>query len=84
MIRDSKFKKIDMIITKSIFRFARKTLDCLNYVRELKEVRVRVIFENEAINTLDSEEEVLITILTSLAQDEIRSISENGTWGIRR
>ncbi len=84
MIRDCKSKKIDMIITKSIFRFARKTLDCLNYVRELKELGVGVIFEKEAINTLDSEGEVLITILASLAQDESRSISENGTWVIRR
>lgn len=84
MIRDCKSRKIDMIITKSISRFARNTLDCLNYVRELKELGVGVIFEKENINTLDSKGEVLITILASLAQDESRSISENSTWGIRR
>lgn len=84
MIKDCKARKIDMIITKSISRFARNTLDCLNYVRELKELGVGVIFEKENINTLDSKGEVLITILASLAQDESRSISENSTWGIRR
>lgn len=63
-----------MIITKSISRFARNTLDCLNYVRELKELGIGVIFEKENINTLDSKGEVLITILASLAQDESRSI----------
>lgn len=84
MIKDCKARKIDMIITKSISRFARNTLDCLNYVRELKELGVGIIFEKENINTLDSKGEVLITILASLAQDESRSISENSTWGIRR
>lgn len=84
MIQDCKARKIDMIITKSISRFARNTLDCLNYVRELKELEIGVIFEKENINTLDSKGEVLITILASLAQDESRSISENSTWGIRR
>lgn len=84
MIKDCKARKIDMIITKSISRFARNTLDCLNYIRELKEYGVGVIFEKENINTLDSKGEVLITILASLAQDESRSISENSTWGIRR
>src|SRR5690554_6208356 len=84
MIKDCKAGKIDMIITKSISRFARNTLDCLNYIRELKEYGVGVIFEKENINTLDSKGEVLITILASLAQDESRSISENCTWGIRR
>ncbi|MDD2494640.1 MAG: recombinase family protein [Tissierellia bacterium] len=84
MIRDCKSRKIDMIITKSISRFARNTLDTLNYVRELKELGVGVIFEKENINTLDSKGEVLLTILSSLAQDESRNISENSTWGIRR
>lgn len=84
MIRDCKAGKIDMIITKSISRFARNTLDTLNYVRELKELGVGVIFEKENINTLDSKGEVLLTILSSLAQDESRNISENSTWGIRR
>lgn len=84
MIEDCKAGKIDVIITKSISRFARNTLDCLNYVRILKELHIAVIFEKENINTLDSKGEVLLTILSSLAQDESRSISENTTWGIRR
>lgn len=84
MIEDCKNGKIDAIITKSISRFARNTLDCLNYVRMLKELGIGVIFEKENINTLDSKGEVLLSILSSLAQDESRSISENSTWGIRR
>ena len=84
MIDDCVAGKIDMVITKSISRFARNTLDCLNYVRKLKELGVGVIFEKENINTLDSKGEVLLSILSSLAQDESRSISENTTWGLRR
>ena len=84
MIEDCKAGKIDIIITKSISRFARNTLDTLNYVRQLKDLGIGVIFEKENINTLDSKGEVLLTILSSLAQDESRSISENSTWGIRR
>ncbi len=84
MIADCRAGKIDMIITKSISRFARNTLDCLNYVRELKDLEIGIIFEKENINTLDAKGEVLLTILSSLAQDESRSISENCTWGIRR
>jgi len=84
MIADYRAGKIDMIITKSISRFARNTLDCLNYMRELKELGIGIIFEKENINTLDAKGEVLLTILSSLAQDESRSISENSTWGIRR
>lgn len=84
MIADCRAGKIDVIITKSISRFARNTLDCLNYVRELKELGIGIIFEKENINTLDAKGEVLLTILSSLAQDESRSISENCTWGIRR
>ena len=84
MIADCRVGKIDLLITKSISRFARNTLDCLNYVRELKELGIGIIFEKENINTLDAKGEVLLTILSSLAQDESRSISENSTWGIRR
>lgn len=84
MIADCRAGKIDLIITKSISRFARNTLDCLNYVRELKELGIGITFEKENINTLDAKGEVLLTILSSLAQDESRSISENCTWGIRR
>ena len=84
MIADCGDGKIDMTITKSISRFARNTLDCLNYVRELKELGIGILFEKENINTLDTKGEVLLTILSSLVQDESRSISENSTWGIRR
>ena len=84
MIDDCKAGRIDVIITKSISRFARNSLDTLNYVRQLKDLGIGVIFEKENINTLDSKGEVLLTILSSLAQDESRSISENSTWGIRR
>lgn len=80
MIKDCRAGKIDLIITKYISRFVRNTLDCLNYVRELKELGVGIVFEKENINTLDAKGEVL----SSLAQDESRSISENCTWGIRR
>jgi len=84
MIEDCKAGKIDMIITKSISRFARNTLDTLTFVRMLKDLGVEVYFERENIRTLDSKGEVLLSILSSLAQDESRSISENSTWGIRR
>ena len=84
MIEDCKAGKIDGIITKSISRFARNTLDCLNYVRQFKDLGIGVTFEKENIFTLDSKGEVLLSILSSLAQDESRSISENSTWGIRR
>lgn len=73
-----------MIITKSIFQFARNTLDCLNYVRELKDLGIGIIFEKENINTLDVKGEVLFSILSSLVQDESHSISENCTRGICR
>lgn len=84
MIADCRNGKIDRIITKSISRFARNTLDCLNYVRELKALGIGINFEKEGINTLESSGEVLLTILSSLAQDESRSISENTRWGLRR
>ncbi len=84
MVEDCKAGKIDMIITKSISRFARNTLDTLNYVGMLKELGIGIIFEKENISTLDSKGEVLLTRLSSLAQTESRSISENSTWGIRR
>lgn len=84
MIMDCRAGKIDRIITKSISRFVRNTLDCLNYVRELKRLGIGVTFEKEAIDTLDAKGEVLLTILSSLAQDESRNISENSTWGIRK
>lgn len=84
MIQDCRDGKIDLILVKSISRFARNTLDLLKYVRELKALGIAVLFERENINTLDTTGEVLLTILSSLAQDESRNISENSRWGILR
>ena len=84
MVRDALNGKIDLIITKSVSRFARNTVDSLTTVRKLKERGVEVYFEKENIYTLDSKGELLITIMSSLAQEESRSISENVTWGMRK
>lgn len=84
MIRDCKAGRIDMIITKSISRFARNTLDCLAHVRMLKEKGIAVFFEKENLNTMDPSGEMVLTILSSLAQEESRSISTNVHWGIVR
>lgn len=84
MIKDALDGKIDIILTKSISRFARNTVDALTIIRQLKEKNVAVIFEKEGINTLDATGELLITILSSLAQEESRNISENVRWGIVR
>lgn len=84
MIQDALDGKIDLIITKSVSRFARNTVDSLTTVRKLKEKGVEVYFEKENIWTLDSKGELLITIMSSLAQEESRSISENTAWGIRK
>jgi len=84
MISDALAGKIDLIITKSVSRFARNTVDTLTIVRQLKEKGVEVYFEKENIYTLDSKGELLITIMSSLAQEESRSISENVTWGQRK
>ena len=84
MVEDALSGKIDLIITKSISRFARNTVDSLVTVRKLKEKGVEVYFEKENIWTLDSKGELLITIMSSLAQEESRSISENTTWGKRK
>ena len=70
MIGECMAGQIDMIITKSISRFARNTLDCLKYIRQLKEKNIPVFFEKEAINTMESKGEVLLTIMASLAQQE--------------
>lgn len=83
MIEDCKAGKIDLIITKSISRFARNMQDCLHYSRLLKNMGIGVYFEKENINTLDASGELLFTILSSLAQEESRNISENSQWGIR-
>ncbi len=84
MIADALAGKIDLIITKSISRFARNTVDTLTTVRKLKEKGIEVYFEKENIHTLDGKGELLITIMSSLAQEESRSISENVTWGQRK
>jgi DNA invertase Pin-like site-specific DNA recombinase len=84
MVRDALEGKIDLIVTKSVSRFARNTVDSLTTVRKLKEAGVEVYFEKENIWTLDSKGELLITIMSSLAQEESRSISENVTWGQRK
>ena len=84
MMEDCRLGKIDMILTKSVSRFARNTVDALNNIRELKARNIGVFFERENIWTLDAKGEFLITLLTSLAQEESRSISENTTWGKRK
>lgn len=84
MIADAKAGKIDLIITKSVSRFARNTVDSLTTVRDLKNMGIEIYFEKENIWTLDSKGELLITIMSSLAQEESRSISENVTWGHRK
>lgn len=83
MIEDCCSGKIDMVITKSVSRFARNTMDCLQTVRLLKEHNVAVFFEKENINTLDSKGEVLLTIMASLAQQESESLSKNVQMGIQ-
>ena len=84
MVRVALAGGIDLIVTKSVSRFARNTVDSLTTVRKLKEKGVEVYFEKENIYTLDSKGELLITIMSSLAQEESRSISENVTWGKRK
>jgi len=81
MIDDCMAGNIDMVITKSISRFARNTVDCLQYIRELKERNIPIIFEKENINTMDSKGEILITIMSSLAQQESQSLSQNVKLG---
>lgn len=83
MIEECMAGGIDMIITKSISRFARNTLDCLKYIRELKEKNIPVFFEKENINTMDSKGEVLLTIMASLAQQESQSLSQNIKLGLQ-
>ena len=83
MVADALDGKIDLILTKSISRFARNTVDTLTTIRKLKEKGVEVYFEKENIYTLDSKGEIMLTIMSSLPE-ESRSISENVTWGKRR
>ena len=81
MIRKCRRGGIDVILTKSISRFARNTMDCLKYIRELKGLGIAVIFEQGNINTMESESEVIITLLGALAQAESENISHNVKWG---
>lgn len=83
MIDECMDGKIDMIITKSISRFARNTLDCLKFIRQLKEKNIPVFFEKENINTMDAKGEVLLTIMASLAQQESQSLSQNVKLGLQ-
>ncbi|MDD4496104.1 MAG: recombinase family protein [Eubacteriales bacterium] len=84
MIKMCKQGKIDLIITKSISRFSRNTLDCLKYVRMLKELGVGVIFEKEGLHTLKMASEFYITIYGGMAQSESESLSGNVKWGKRQ
>ena len=84
MIEDCLAGQIDLIMTKSISRFARNTVDTITIVRKLKGKGVGVYFEKENIYTLDSKGEFILTLMSSLAQEESRSISENVQWGIRK
>ncbi|HOQ79189.1 MAG TPA: recombinase family protein, partial [Candidatus Absconditabacterales bacterium] len=83
MINDALDGKINLIVTKSISRFARNTLDTISFVRKLKDKGVEVYFEKENLWTLDSKSELILTIMASIAQEESRSISQNVTWGKR-
>lgn len=84
MIRYCKQGKIDLILTKSISRFARNTLDTINYTRMLKAMGIGIYFEKENINTLEMDSEMLITLLGAFAQAESESISRNVFWGKRQ
>ena len=83
MIRACEDGRVDLVITKSISRFARNTADSLNYSRKLKSLGIPIIFEKENVNTMEASGELMFTILSSLAQEESRNISENTAWGIR-
>ena len=84
MINDCKNGKIDLILTKEVSRFARNTVDTLNYTRMLKEYDVGVFFINDNIDTRQNDGEFRLAIMASVAQEESRSISENVKWGVRK
>ena len=84
MIRQCRQGKIDLVLVKSISRFARNTVDCLNYIRALRTMGIAVIFEKENINTLESDSEILITMMGAFAQAESESMSGNIIWGKRQ
>ncbi len=84
MIRLCRQRKIDLILTKSLSRFARNTVDSLKYIRELKALGIAVVFEKENLNTLETDTEMMITMMSCFAQAESESISKNVAWGIRQ
>ena len=84
MIEDAKAGKIDVIVTKSLSRFARNTVDCLKTIREMKAINVDIFFEEQNIHTLSSNGEFLISLLAGYAQEESRQCSENTLWRVRK
>ncbi|MCM1166888.1 MAG: recombinase family protein [Lachnospiraceae bacterium] len=84
MIRLCRQRKIDMILTKSLSRFARNTVECLKYIRDLKALGIAIVFEKENLNTLETDTEMMLTIMSCFAQAESESISKNVAWGIRQ
>lgn len=84
MVADCESGKIDLIVTKSLSRFARNTVDSLVIIRKLKALDVEVYFQKENIWTLDSKGEFVLTLLSMFAEEESHSISENTKWGIRK
>lgn len=84
MIEDAKAGKIDLILVKSLSRFARNTVDCLSIIQELRAINVEVFFEKENISSKDTKVDFMMTIFSSIAQEEARNISENVKWGIRK
>ena len=84
MVKDCEAGLIDVILCKSLSRFSRNTLDALSYVRRLKALGIRLIFEKESIDTIDPKSEMLITVFAAFAQEEIHSLSDNVKWGKRK
>ncbi len=84
MMKDCRKGKIDRIYTKSISRFARNTRDCLKNIRELKSLGITICFEKECIDTANMTDEMMITIMGGLAQEESTSISQNVRWSIQK
>ncbi|MEF9976874.1 MAG: recombinase family protein, partial [Oscillospiraceae bacterium] len=84
MIDDAKLKKFDFIITKEISRFSRNTMDSINYTQQLLSFGVGVLFQSDNINTLMPDAELRLTIMSSIAQDEVRKISERVKFGFKR
>ena len=84
LMNDCECGKVDMIITKSVSRFARNTLDCVKTVRKLKEMGIKVYFEKENLDTMQESSEFVLTIMASLAEEESRSISNNIRWSVKK